>query len=68
MTIASVLDRPPAQVNADLATAGPCAEEVALLADRFAKAVQALRTSKLGGSRKRLQAMPESTVCIDHAR
>ena len=31
LTIASVLDRPPAQVSADLATAGPCAEEVALL-------------------------------------
>ena len=31
LTIASVLDRPPAQVSADLAAAGPCAEEVALL-------------------------------------
>ena len=31
LTIASVLDRPPAQVSADLATAGPCAQEVALL-------------------------------------
>ena len=31
LTIASVLDRPPAQVSAELATAGPCAEEVALL-------------------------------------
>ena len=31
LSIASVLDRPPAQVSADLATAGPCAEEVALL-------------------------------------
>ena len=34
------------------------AEEVALLADRLAKAMQALRKSKLGGSRKRLAAMP----------
>ena len=34
------------------------AEEVALLTDRLTKAVQALRKSKLGGSRKRLQAMP----------
>jgi DNA-directed RNA polymerase specialized sigma24 family protein len=31
MTIASVLDRPPAQVSAELATAGSCAEEVAPL-------------------------------------
>ena len=34
------------------------AEEVALLTDRLAKAMQALRKSKLGGSRKRLAAMP----------
>jgi DNA-directed RNA polymerase specialized sigma24 family protein len=31
VSIASVLNRSPARVNADLATAGPCAEEVALL-------------------------------------
>ena len=31
LTIASVLDRPPALVSADLAAAGPCADEVALL-------------------------------------
>lgn len=34
------------------------AEEVALVADRLAKAMQALRKSKLGGFRKRLAAMP----------
>ncbi len=34
------------------------AEEVALLSDRLQKATQALRTSKLGGSRKRLSMMP----------
>ena len=34
------------------------AEEVALLADRLAKAMAALKKSKLGGSRKRLNAMP----------
>jgi DNA-directed RNA polymerase specialized sigma24 family protein len=31
LTIASVLDRPPAKIAADLAAAGPCADEVALL-------------------------------------
>ena len=34
------------------------AEEVALLTDRLAKAMQALKTSKLGKSRKRLASMP----------
>ena len=34
------------------------AEEVALLTDRLHQAVKALRTSKLGGSRKRLASMP----------
>lgn len=34
------------------------AEEVALLSDRLHQAVKALRTSKLGGSRKRLASMP----------
>ena len=34
------------------------AEEVAVLTDRLSKAMQALKKSKLGGSRKRLAAMP----------
>ena len=34
------------------------AEEVALLSERLAKAMAALRKSKLGGSRKQLAAMP----------
>ncbi len=44
-----------ARAKADEKASG---EEVALLTDRMHKAMQALRKSKLGGSRKRLAAMP----------
>ncbi len=42
----------------DKETGRASAEEVAVLTDRLTKAMAALRKSKLGGSRKRLNAMP----------
>ena len=62
LTIASVLDRPPAQVSADLATAGPCAEEVALLRAGATDLEQVNR--RLAAARGRIRARRQRLVAL----
>jgi hypothetical protein len=62
LTIASVLDRPPAQVSADLATVGPCAEEVALLRAGAVDPDQVDR--RLAAARRRLRMRHQRLIAL----